>query len=177
MTRSRRTGSPGRGRHAVTTLGFALAVGVLATTGDLGAASWGGLTPGETTRAEMEALYGRPSRERSLVEEGRTVAEWTYAVERAPRGIERMVVSFGLLVGGRFAPDVVRAVVLYPKPHVFSLRAITSGWGSPDAIGTEEATGRPSFHYRAQGLLIILDRTGARAELLLFGPRQAGGGS
>ena len=94
------------------------------------------------------------------MEEGRTVSEWTYAAERAPRGLERMVVSFGFLVGGRFAPDVVRAVALYPKPRVFSLRTITTGWGTPDAIGTEEATGRPSFQYRALGLLIILDKTG-----------------
>jgi hypothetical protein len=68
-------------------------------------------------------------------------------------------------------------VALYPRPHVFSLRAITNGWGPPDAIGTEEATGRPSFHYRTRGLLIILDRTGAWAEFMLFGPTQAGGGS
>jgi hypothetical protein len=43
----------------------------------------------------------------------------------------------------------------------------------PEAIGTEEATGRPSFHYRNEGLLIILDKTGSWAELMLFGPRQA----
>jgi hypothetical protein len=155
---------------------LALALGMLAVTGDVGAESWGGVTPGETTRADFERLYGRPSRERTLVEEGRTVSEWTYTAERAPRGVERMVISFGLLVGGRFSPDVVRAVVLYPRPHVFSLRAITNGWGTPDAIGTEEATGRPSFHYRERGLLIILDKTQSWAEFLLFGPRQAGAG-
>ena len=150
---------------------------MLAAAGDGGAESWGGLAPGETTRTGVEALFGRPSRERTLVEEGRTVAEWTYAAERAPRGLERMVISFGFLLGGRFAPDVVRAVTLYPKPHVFSLRAITNGWGTPDAIGTEEATGRPSFQYRTRGLLIILDKTGSWAEFLLFGPSRPGGGT
>jgi hypothetical protein len=152
-------------------------VGVLAAAGELGAESWGGLTPGETARTSVEALYGKPSRERSLVEEGRTVAEWTYAGERAPRGLERMVVGFGLNLGGRFAPEVVRSVALYPKPHVFSIRSITNGWGAPDAIGTEESTGRPSFHYRTLGLLIILERTGNWAELMLFGPRQSAAGS
>jgi hypothetical protein len=161
----------------VRALALALATGVLAGAGDVGAESWGGLTPGETVQAGVEALYGRPSRERPLVEEGRTVAEWTYAGERAPRGLERMVVSFGFMASGRFAPDVVRSVTLYPKPHVFPLRAISNGWGPPDAIGTEEATGRPSFHYRTQGLLIILDKTGAWAEFLLFGPRQPRGSS
>jgi hypothetical protein len=155
----------------------ALLLGVLALASGAGAESWGGLTPGETTRAGVERLFGPPSRERTLVEEGRTVNEWTFAAERAPQGMERMVIAFGYLVGGRFTPDVVRAVTLYPKPRVFSIRAITNGWGTPDAIGTEESTGRPSFHYRTLGLFIILDKTGEWAELLLFAPRQAGAGS
>jgi hypothetical protein len=158
-------------------LRVAVAVAALAGAGGAGAESWGGLTPGETTRARVETLFGRASRERALVEEGRTVPEWTYAGERAPQGLERMVVSFGLLAGGRFAPDLVRSVTLYPKPRVFSLLAITNGWGPPDAIGTEEATGRSSFHYRTRGLLVILDRTGAWAEIMVFGPIQGGGGS
>jgi hypothetical protein len=171
--RSQRSGAPGWSR-AVWALAL-VAAAVALSAADARAENWGGLTPGETGRSGVEALYGKPSRERSLVEEGRTVAEWTYAGERAPRGLERMVVSFGFIVGGRFAPDIVRSVGLYPKPHVFSLRAISTGWGTPDGIGTEEATGRPSFHYRTQGLLIILDKTGAWAEFMLFGPRQASG--
>ena len=158
-------------------LGLALAVAVLAAGGDVVAETWGGITPGESTRPDVERLYGRPSRERSLVEEGRTVAEWTYAEDRAPRGLVRMVVTYGLMSGGRFAPDVVRSVTLYPKSQVFTLQVIASGWGEPDAIGTEEATGRPSFHYRTRGLLIIFDKAGSWAELLLFGPRQPAGGS
>jgi hypothetical protein len=150
---------------------------MLGAAGRLGAENWGGLTPGETMRPGLETLYGRPSRERMLVEEGQTVAEWTYAGERAPKGLERMVISFGLAVGGRFVPDVVRSITLYPKPHVFALRAISSGWGRPDAIGTEEATGRPTFEYRTRGLFIILDKTGSWAEFLLFGPRLPAGSS
>jgi hypothetical protein len=171
VTPSRGTGTPGRSR-AQWTFGLALAVAVLAAGGELCAESWGGLTPGETRRAAVEDLFGRPSRERSLVEEGQTVTEWTYAGERAPKGLERMVLSFGFAAGGRFVPDIVRSVVLYPKPHVFSLRSISNGWGSPDAIGTEESTGRPSFHYRTLGLFIIFDKTGSWAELMLFAPRQ-----
>jgi hypothetical protein len=167
------TGAARRGAR----LALALALGLVAVAERLEAETWGGVTPGETARAGVEALYGRPSRERPLVEEGRTVAEWTYAGEAAPRGVERMVVTFGLAIGGRFVPDVVRSVALYPKPHVFSLRSIANGWGPPDAVGTEEASGRPSFHYRKQGLLIIFDKTGAWAEFLLFGPRQPAGGT
>ncbi len=175
MTRAGRIGGGTRARQEV--LGLVLAMAVLAAAGGLGAENWGGLAPGETMRAGVETLYGRPSRERTLVEEGRTVAEWTYAGERAPQGLERMVISFGLVAGGRFAPDVVRSIVLYPKPHIFSLRSISNGWGPPEAIGTEEATGRPSFHYRTKGLFIIFDKTGAWAELMLFAPPQPAGGS
>jgi hypothetical protein len=176
MTHARRIGIPQWSR-ARWTLGLALIVAVLGTAGDVGAESWGAITPGETMQTGVERLYGRPSRERTLVDEGRTVAEWTYAEDRAPRGLTRMVISYGLMVGDRFTPDVVRSVVLYPKPRVFTLPTISDGWGEPDAIGTEEATGRPSFHYRTRGLLIIFDKTGSWAELLLFGPRQAAGGA
>jgi len=158
-------------------IGLALVGTVLGAAGDLGAESWGGLTPGETLRGGVESLYGRPSRERPLVEEGRTVLEWTYSGERAPRGVERMVINFGLASGATFNPDVLRSIVLYPKAHVFSMLSISHGWGPPDAVGTEEATGRPSFHYRTKGLLIIFDKTGSWAEMLLFAPKQPAGGA
>ena len=163
--------------HVRWVLGLVLTVTALGAVGDLGAESWGGLTPGETLRGGVESLYGRPSRERPLVEEGRTVAEWTYAGDRAPRGVERMVVSFGLASGATFNPDIVRSIALYPKAHIFSMLSISNGWGPPDAVGTEEATGRPSFHYRTRGLLIIFDKSGSWAEMLLFAPRQPAGGA
>ena len=159
------------------TLCLALSLTLLAGRGNVGAETWGGITPGATMRAEVERLYGRPSRERTMVDEGRTVAEWTYAEDRAPRGLLRMVVNYGLMSGDRFVPDVVRSVTLFPKAQVFSLTTIASGWGEPDAIGTEESSGRPSFHYRTRGLLIVFDKTGSWAEILVFGPRQTGGGS
>jgi len=145
----------------------------VALAGPASAESWGGIVPGETTRRELETRYGRPTRERMVVEDGRTVPEWTYAGERAPRGLDRMVVSFGLIRPEGFTPEVVRGVTIYPKPRVFTLQAIATGWGTPDAIGTDSPTGRPAFRYDARGLLIILDPSGAWAELLLFAPRQA----
>jgi len=143
--------------------------------GGVGAAAaetWGGITPGRTTRKEVEALYGRPSRERTVTEGGRSAAEWTYAGDRAPRGLDRMIVGFGLLGPRGFAPELVRALTLYPKPRVFSLEAITNGWGRPDAIGTDGETGRPAFRYDAKALLIVLDPTGSWAETLLLGPEK-----
>ena len=136
------------------------------------AASWGGITPGESLRRDVEARYGKPSRERTVTEEARTAPEWTYVGDRAPRGMERMVVSFGLLKGAAFVPDLVRSVALYPKPGIFRVRTVSEGWGKPDAIGTDERTGRPAFRYDAKGLLVIFDRTGEWAEVMVLAPEK-----
>lgn len=132
---------------------------------------WGGMAPGQTILREVEAQYGRPTRERMVTEEGRTAPEWTYIGERAPRGLDRVVISFGLIRPEGFKPDLLRAVTIYPKPRVFLLQAIITGWGTPDAIGTDEQSGRPALRYN-RGLLIILDPTGAWAEIMLFAPSQ-----
>jgi len=137
-----------------------------------GAAGWGGITPGQTLRREVEARYGKPSRERTVAEEGRSTAEWTYTGDQAPRGIDRMVVNFGLLKGGLFQPDVVRSLTLHTRRGVFPMKMIADGWGKPDAIGTDEQTGRPAFRYDAKGLLVILDKTGAWAEMMVFAPER-----
>jgi hypothetical protein len=166
------TPSPGGAGSRIA--GVALGLAVLAWAVLAGAASWGGITPGETLRRDVQARYGPASRERTVTDDGRTAAEWTYTGERAPGGIERMVVSFGLLRGGSFAPELVRALTLYPKPGVFRLLLITEGWGKPDAIGTDEQTGRPAFRYDAKGLLVIFDRRGEWAEMLVFAPEPPG---
>ena len=69
-------------------------------------------------------------------------------------------------------PDVVRSLTLYPKQRVFPLPLITDGWGKPDAIGTEQQTGRPAFRYDAKGLVVIFDLTGEWAEMMVFGPER-----
>ncbi len=81
-----------------------------------------------------------------------------------------MVVSFGLVRPEGFRPDLLRSVTIYPRPRVFSLQAVVNGWGVPDAIGTDEQSGRPAMRYDTKGLLIILDPSGAWAEIMLFAP-------
>jgi hypothetical protein len=74
--------------------------------------------------------------------------------------------------GGRFDLDVVRDRP-HPKPHVSpSLDLERVGVAGRNRDG--EATAVPFT--TAQGF-IILDKTGGWAEFLLFGPRQATGGS
>lgn len=138
------------------------------------ASGWGGITPGETMQRDVEARYGRPTRERRVTEGGLTGSEWAYFEGRAPQGLDRMVVAFGLLRRGRFVPDVVRSLTLYPKPQIFSVVAITEGWGKPDIIGTEDRTGRPVFRYDAKAIMIVLDRTGEWAEVMVFAPEPSG---
>ena len=166
--------APCRHRLAV---GIAMLLAVLGWTGPAAAESWGGITPGRTTRKEVEALYGRPTRERTVTEEGRTSPEWTYVGDRTPRGLERMVVTFGLLGPRGFVPDLVRGLILSPKPRVFSRRAIVNGWGEPDGVAKFEQTGRLAFRYSAKGLLIVLDPTGSWAESLTFAPEKPVGAS
>src|SRR5262249_57555612 len=90
--------------------------------------------------------------------------------ERGRKGRERMVGGLGLLKSGLFPPDVVRVLTLYPRPGVFPARIIAEGWGKPDAIGTDEQTGRPAMRYDAKGLLVIMNKSGEWAELMLFAP-------
>lgn len=146
---------------------------LVALAGTAAAASWGGITPGESTRRDVEARYGRPSRERQVTEGSLVGSEWTYAGDRAPAGLAQMVVGFGLVGPRGFAPDVVRGLTLTPKPRVFPLLMLTNGWGKPDGIGTDEQTGRPALRWDAEGLLVVLDKTGQYAEVMVFAPRSA----
>jgi hypothetical protein len=134
------------------------------------AAGWGGITPGETRQREVEARYGRPSRERSVTEGGLTGAEWAFVGDRAPRGLDRMVVGFGLVGPQGFTADLVRVLTLYPKPRVFTVASLTQGWGKPDAIGTDEQTKRSVLRYDARAILVFLDRSGEWAEVIVFAP-------
>jgi hypothetical protein len=138
------------------------------------AAGWGGITPGTSRRAEVEGRFGRPTEERSVTEGGLTGAEWTYAGTRAPAGLERMVVGFGLLGPGGFVPELVRMLVLYPKPRVFTVIELVTGWGKPDGIGTEERTGRSLLRWESAGILAYLDVSGEYAEVLVFAPGTSG---
>jgi len=153
-------------------LGLLLLVGLALGPGGLRrarAAGLGRITPGESTRRDVEAEYGKPSRDAAVVQEGRTVAEWTYAADRAPKGFTRMVVAFGLFREGQFRPDLVRAVTFYPEAGVFTLAALTNGWGEPVATATDASTGRTILRYDG-GPLVALDRTGRWAEVMTFPP-------
>lgn len=151
-------------------LGALLIIGVaLGAAGHAGAAGWGRVVPGDTTRRDVETIYGKPSREGSVVEDGRTGSEWTYLSDRCPQGVNRMVVAYGLIRNGQFVPDLVRALTLYPDAGVFTEAALSNGWGEPVQTGTDDSSGRALLRY-AEGLWVALDRTGRYAEVMTFAP-------
>jgi len=134
--------------------------------GSASAAGWGTIVPGESSTASVRAQYGEPSREEKQKVEGYDSTEWTYEGERAPAGMIRMAVEFGLLKhGAGYEPSVVRAFRLEPKPGVFTRRTVVLAWGSPDQARTQE--GVPIFLYES-GLVVHFDRDFVNAVSLWF---------
>lgn len=153
----------GRG-IAVGWFGLALAIS-LGVPSAVIAAEWGGISPGASTMETVRGRYGAPSREARQKVEGYDTVQWIYEGARAPAGMKRMTVEFGLLVSGAYRPNVVRFFVLEPKPRVFDRRMVLAGWGTPDGLGEEK--GRKIFSYNI-GLQVHLDDTGEDALSMIF---------
>jgi hypothetical protein len=142
-----------------------VAAGLLVWASVASGASWGGIVPGETGRAEVMDRYGEPSEEsRSKIGQHESTA-WTYEGTRAPTGLIRMVVEFGILKDGKYAPDVVRTFRIEPKPGVFERRHVVLGWGTPDRGGMQD--GVPVLIYKS-GLTVYFDQDIINAISLWF---------
>lgn len=139
---------------------FALALPAAA-----GAASWGGIYPGETTLEQVRERYGAPSKETRQKVESYDTTTWIYEGAKAPGGINQMVVDFGLLKPDGFKPNVVRVFVLQPKPTIFAVQTIVDGWGLPAAAG--EQSGFPTMLYE-EGLLVVFDKNTLWADSMTF---------
>lgn len=147
---------------ALTIIGFALPTAS-------GAAEWGTIVPGQTTQEAVHARYGEPSRRGVQKVEGYDTTEWVYEGTRAPGGIRRLVVEFGLLTPTGYRPEVVRVMRLEPAPGVFTRPLVERGWGVPDRVGKDRDT--PLFFYES-GLLVFFDREGWMAVAMVFTPPQ-----
>lgn len=141
----------------------ALALFVLVGAAD--AADWGSIVPGETTMEAVRTRYGLPVSRRTEKVEGYDTTEWVYEGQRAPRGIQRLTVSFGLLTPRGFRPEVVRLFRLEPVRGVFTQRTVRDGWGQPSAAGRE--AGWPSLLYDS-GLIVVFDRDGEVVREMIF---------
>jgi hypothetical protein len=133
------------------------------------AEEWGGIVPGTTVVDQVRARYGAPSREARLKVEGYDTLQWVYEGSRAPEGIVRMTVDYGLLTPEGYKPTVVRMLRLEPKPKVFGRSTVAQGWGLPD--GVTRQNDEEVIVYRS-GLIVTFDKEGLFAVLLTFTPPQ-----
>jgi hypothetical protein len=133
--------------------------------GVAGAAEWGLIRPGTSTMESVRAKYGAPTRTLREKVEGYDTETWVYEDGRAPVGIVRLTVEFGLLQAEKYRPEVVRAFRLEPKPGTFNRGVISNGWGYPDVLGRE---GEEDLFLYKDGLLVYFDKEGWNARLMVF---------
>jgi hypothetical protein len=120
------------------------------------AADWGAIEPGVSTPATVRERWGAPSKETRLKVEGYDTLQWVFEGNRAPSGLMRMTVDFGLLTPAGYKPDVVRLLTLEPNKGMFGQTTVEQGWGAPDATaGTPQKD--LSYFYR-EGLLVFFDK-------------------
>jgi hypothetical protein len=156
-----------RGRTA----GALLLGGLLAIAGGAWGEEWGAIAPGESTMDAVQVRFGPASRTVAETIEGYNAAQWIYEGARAPAGMKRMLVEFGLLTPAGYRREVVRALRLEPKPGIFTRALVLAGWGRPSGF-TPEGHVPPSFFYTS-GLVVSFDKAGEDAELLIFTPPQS----
>jgi hypothetical protein len=143
----------------------AVALGLLLVASVAYAADWGGVRPGESVQNDVRKQFGPPTKVSSQKLEGYDTVQWRYEGEQAPRGMVRVTVDFGLLTPKGYRPDVVRSMLLEPRPGVFTRNTIVSGWGVPD--GSDKEGNIPVFKYRT-GLFVYFDKEGWLAEKMYF---------
>jgi hypothetical protein len=142
---------------------LALGAGVAA------AEQWGGIEPGESTMATVRSQRGSPTRATAQKVDSYDTAEWVYEDAKAPGGLRRMTVDFGLMTRDGYRADLVRSLKLDPKPGAFDKNAITVGWGAPSGVGKE---GELEFYFYKEGLFVYFGKDGQSVVSLTFTPPQ-----
>ena len=153
---------------ALVWLGFALALS-LGVPSAVVAADWGGISPGSSTQETVRERYGAPSLETRQKLESYDTVRWVYEGARAPAGMKRMIVEFGLLAPSGYRANLVRSFTLEPKPRIFDYVMVVKGWGIPDRIAERE--GRKVYFYQ-RGLLVYFDQSGDDTVSMVFSPPQ-----
>jgi hypothetical protein len=137
--------------------------------GGAAAEQWGGIEPGESTMAVVKSLRGTPTRTAKQKLDGYDTEEWVYEDAKAPAGIRRLTVDFGLVTASGYRPDLVRSLKLDPKPGAFDKESITTGWGAPAGIGKE---GEVDFFFYKEGLFVYFAKDGHGVATMTFTPPQ-----
>ena len=137
--------------------------------GAVAAEQWGGIEPGESTMAVVKSLRGSPSRTTKQKVDNYDTEEWVYEDARAPAGIRRLTVDFGLVTPAGYRPDLVRSLRLDPKPGAFDKDSVTTGWGPPVGVGKE---GEVEFYFYKEGLFVYFAKDGHGVATMTFTPPQ-----
>lgn len=137
--------------------------------GPVAAEEWGGIEPGVTTIEQVRARYGAPSKETRAKVEGHDTIQWIFEGQRAPAGVQRLTIDYGLLTPQGFKQTVVRTFQLEPKPKIFGKNTVAQAWGPPDAIGAQN--NQETFFYKS-GLVVIFTPDGTDTVVLTFTPPQ-----
>jgi hypothetical protein len=148
---------------------FLVAAALVLGAGAAGAEQWGGIEPGESTMAVVKSLRGTPTRTAKQKVDGYDTEEWVYEDAKAPAGIRRLTVDFGLVTASGYRPDLVRSLKLDPKPGAFDKESITTGWGAPAGIGKE---GEVDFFFYKEGLFVYFAKDGHGVATMTFTPPQ-----
>lgn len=133
------------------------------------ALEWGLINPGETTMDAVRARYGNPTQSTTQKVDGYDSVQWVYEEGKAPTGMNRMVVEFGMLTAKGYLPQIVRSLLLHPKPGTFNRALVVQGWGPPMARG--EQSGSPAYLYE-DGLFVVFDEAVWEVQTMLFVPKQ-----
>jgi hypothetical protein len=133
------------------------------------AAEWGAIRAGESTQSAVRTQLGQATKVASTKVEGYDTVQWVYEGAQAPRGMTRVTIDFGLLTPQGYRPDVVRQMILQPKPGVFTRKTILDGWGQPDVASVEDD--KKVAGYRS-GLFVYFDKAGEVVERMYFTPPQ-----
>ena len=142
---------------------------LVALASPVAASEWREIKPGESTMTDVRARFGAPSRETAQKVEGYDTVQWVYEGARAPAGMLKVTIDFGLKTPARYNKDVVRTFTLEPKHDVFNRRLVLYGWGPPDRLGKQ---GDSEFFLYREGLLVYFDKTGEQAVTMTFTPPQ-----
>ena len=129
------------------------------------ASTWGGIEPGVTTIEGVRERFGPPSKETRQKMENYDTVTWVYEGDKAPVGVNRMTVDFGILMPDGYKPNLVRVFALEPKVGIFAVQTVVDGWGLPSAAGDEN--GFPTMVYE-DGLIAVFDKQGQWAQSMTF---------
>ena len=152
--------------RALTRLAGGLVVAAFALYGgEVAAEQWGGIEPGESTMAAVKSLRGTATRTAKQKVDGYDTEEWVYEDAKAPAGIRRLIVDFGLVTPAGYRPDLVRSMRIEPKPGAFDKTSVTTGWGAPSGFGKD---GDIEFYFYTEGLFVYFAKDGQGVAALTF---------